>query len=120
MLSSGFVSRPSPTNPQTSRGLWLTLGVLLVVAGFHLWLIARYASDQPFSDQWGAEGHIVFEQWLHHRTTHADYLATHAEHRPVLTCLLTFATFLANRQWDCRVETLAGASQFLEGSKGRA
>ncbi len=89
---------------------WLTLGVMLIVTGSHFWLIKNYASDQPFSDQWGAEGHILFEQWVHDRLPASYFFFSHAEHRPALTRLLAFAEFVLNGQWDCRVQMVVNVA----------
>lgn len=108
----------SAATPARSHRWWLWLGVGLIVAGTRLALISTQASDQPFSDQWGAEGHIVFAQWLHGRMESWNLLATHAEHRPILTRVLTLGLFAANGQWDCRLEMVAGVAVIALGAVG--
>jgi hypothetical protein len=93
------------------RRRWLAaLGLALIVAASHLALVARFGSDQPFHDQWGAEGFMLYRPWLHGVLTPEYFFFPHSEHRPAATRLLAWAEFALNGQWDARVQLLANAA----------
>lgn len=89
----------------------LTLAVVLGVAGARLWLISHYGSDQPFHDQWAAEG--FYRNWFDGNLEWRIFFYPHNEHRPALTRLLAMAGFWVNGQWDCRVQMLVNLGIYL-------
>jgi hypothetical protein len=97
-------------DPGRRRGWLVALGLALIVAASHLALIARFGSDQPFHDQWGAEGFMLYRPWLHGVLTPEYFFFPHSEHRPAATRLLAWAEFALNGQWDARVQLLANAA----------
>ncbi|HUL54581.1 MAG TPA: hypothetical protein VLT83_14355 [Opitutaceae bacterium] len=93
-----------------ARGVvWiLAAGVVLFAVGAKLALIHSYGSDQPFADQWAAEGATLFRADLYGRLGWSNFFLPHGEHHPALTRGLAYALFVANgRQWDNRVEAVA-------------
>jgi len=85
--------------------LWLGLGVVLCAVGAKLALIQRYGTDQPYADQWAAEGMYFLRGPLYYKIDLAQLTSSHAEHRPGLTRLWVRAGILANGgQWDCFAE----------------
>ena len=86
----------------------LGLGVVLFAVGAKLALIHRYGTDQPYADQWAAEGMFLLRGPLYYHVDLSQILATHGEHRPALTRLWVRALVLGNEgQWDCFVELVA-------------
>jgi hypothetical protein len=65
-------------------------------------------TDQPFADQWAAEGMGFLRAPLHDKLMWASFFWPHGEHRPAVTRLLTYFYISNNRgQWDCFVEIVA-------------
>lgn len=88
----------------------MAVGVSFVVAAAHLWLVARHGHDQPFHDQWGAEGFMLYRPWLQGVLTPEYFFFPHSEHRPAAMRLLAWGGFALNGQWDARVQLLANAT----------
>lgn len=83
-------------------------GVLLCVIGTKLGLIHFYGTDQPFADQWAAEGVGFLQAPLHGGLNWSSFFWPHGEHRPAITRLITRALIVSNEgQWDCYVEIVA-------------
>lgn len=94
-----------------SRGRLLGIGVLLFVVGAKLGLIHFYGTDQPFADQWAAEGAYFLQAPFHGGLDWASFLWPHGEHRPAITRLITRGLIVANEgQWDCYVEVVFNLS----------
>ena len=86
----------------------LGFGVLLFAVGAKLALIQLYGTDQPFADQWAAEGMYFLRGPLYYKIDLAQLTSFHGEHRPALTRLWVRGLILANEgQWDCYVELVA-------------
>lgn len=88
--------------------LLLGLGVVLFALGAKLALIHRYGTDQPYADQWAAEGMFLLRNPLNFDLNLAMVTAPHGEHRPGLMRLWVRGLIVANDgQWDCFVELVA-------------
>ena len=86
----------------------LGLGVVLFAVGAKLALVNLYGSDQPYLDQWAAEGMYFLRGPLYYKIDLGQILSLHGEHRPGLTRLWVRGLILANDgQWDCSVELVA-------------
>lgn len=87
---------------------WLIpLGLALFVGGAKLALVHHFASDQPFNDQWSAEGGGVFRWRLGGSFSFTHYFFPQGEHTPALTRITTVGTALLNaEQWDSRATML--------------
>lgn len=85
--------------------------MVLCVAGARLWLIFHYGSDQPFHDQWTAEG--FYRNWFDGNLEWRIFFYPHGEHRPALTRLLAMAEFWLNGQWDARVQMVVNLGIYL-------
>lgn len=96
-------------NLLSSRGTWLLGGgVVLLVTGLRLGLINYFGTDQPFADQWGAEGTTFLQVPLHEPFNWGSFFWPHGEHRPAITRLITRGLILGNGgQWDCYAEIVA-------------
>ncbi len=92
-------------------GWLLTVAVVLCVAGARLWLIFHYSSDQPFHDQWTAEG--FYRNWFDGNLEWRIFFYPHSEHRPALTRLLAMAEFWLNGQWDARLQMVVNLGIYL-------
>ncbi len=94
--------------PLTPAIILLGLGVVLFAVGAKLALIHRYGTDQPYLDQWAAEGWALVRGPLYYHLDWSQYLSLHGEHRPGLSRLWLRGQLLANQgQWDCFVELVA-------------
>lgn len=83
----------------------LGLGMIVLVLGAKLGLIHAFGTDQPFADQWAAEGTAFVQAPLHADLNPASFFWPHGEHRPAITRLITWALIVGNGgQWDCYVE----------------
>lgn len=86
----------------------LGLGAVLLAVGAKLILIQRYGTDQPYADQWAAEGMYFLRGPLYYQIDLTQLTSLHGEHRPALTRLWVRGLILANEgQWDCYVELVA-------------
>src|ERR1019366_5313889 len=86
----------------------LGLGMVLFALGAKLALIHRYGTDQPYADQWAAEGLSLLRNPLYFSMNLALVTAPHGEHRPGLMRLWVRGLIVANDgQWDCFVELVA-------------
>lgn len=82
-----------------------SLGAVLLVIGAKLGLIAGFGSDQPFADQWAAEGAGVIRSSQMGLWQFQHFFAPHGEHTPTIMRIVTAATTMLNAgQWDSRVE----------------
>ena len=89
----------------------LGVGMLLLVLGAKLGLIHFYGTDQPFADQWAAEGVGFLQAPLHGGLNWASFFWPHGEHRPAVTRFITRGLVVANDgQWDCYVEIVFNLS----------
>lgn len=81
------------------------MGVILCAVGAKLALIQFYGTDQPYADQWAAEGMYFLRGPLYYKIDLAQLISLHGEHRPGLMRLWVRAGILANGgQWDCFAE----------------
>lgn len=88
--------------------LLLGLGVVLFAVGAKLALIQRYGTDQPYADQWSAEGMYFLRGPMYYHIDFTQLTAQHGDHRPGLTRLWVRGLILANAgQWDCFLELVA-------------
>jgi hypothetical protein len=92
-----------------SLGIFLLgLGAVLLATGAKLVLIQRYGTDQPYADQWAAEGMYFLRGPLYYKINLTQLTSLHGEHRPALMRLWVRGLILANEgQWDCYVELVA-------------
>jgi hypothetical protein len=92
----------------------IPLGMALFVGGAKLGLIHQWGSDQPFSDQWSAEGGAVFRWRLGGAWQFSHYFFPHGEHTPALTRVIATACALVNAdQWDSRLEMLVSVGAHM-------
>lgn len=90
---------------------FLGWGMALIVLGAKLGLIHYYGTDEPFADQWAAEGVGFLQAPLHGGLNWASFFWPHGEHRPAITRLITRGLILGNAgQWDCYVEIVFNLS----------
>jgi hypothetical protein len=88
--------------------LLLGLGVVLFAVAAKLALVQRYGTDQPYADQWMAEGMYFLRGPLYYSIDLKQLTADHGEHRPALTRLWVRGLIDANAgQWDCFLELVA-------------
>jgi hypothetical protein len=73
---------------------------LLIILGAKLWAIAAYGNSTPFWDQWDAEATGLYPRYLAGTLRISDLLATHNEHRILLTRLFALAVFVGSGRWD--------------------
>lgn len=102
-----WLSRRSP--------LFLTLAVVLAVAGAKLELIHHFGSDVPFGDQWYGEVACTYAPWLKGEFGLMELFSAHNEHRIVFTRLLDLALLELNGQWDPRLQLAVNALLLLAG-----
>lgn len=104
----------SSTTPAIKRwAVLLGLGVVVFVLGVKLGLIHHYGTDQPYLDQWAAEGVGFLQAPLHGGLNWASFFWPHGEHRPAITRLITRGLIVANGgQWDCYVEIVFNLSLY--------
>ena len=103
-----FSSVENRRRPFSSAIFCLGLGVVLFAVGAKLALINRYGTDQPYADQWAAEGMYFVRGPLYYQVDLNQITALHGEHRPGLTRLWLRGLVLGNEgQWDCFVELVA-------------
>jgi hypothetical protein len=82
--------------------------MVLFAVGAKLALVHRYGTDQPYADQWAAEGMYLLRGPLYYQVDLTQITASHGEHRPGLTRLWVLGLIRANAgQWDCFVELVA-------------
>src|SRR6185312_10725320 len=108
------IEQPVAVDFNSSKRRWslgvllLGLGTVLLATGAKLILIQRYGTDQPFADQWAAEGMYFLRGPLYYDINLTQLTSLHGEHRPALTRLWVRGLILANGgQWDCFVELVA-------------
>lgn len=90
-----------------SPRLIIPLGILAFIFGAKLALIHTYASDQPFHDQWNAEGGGVFRWRLRGEWQFEHTFYPQGEHTPALTRIaLTGLAAVNAEQWDSRLAML--------------
>lgn len=112
-IGTTAVTCAPPSRSPRARGLsrWLLLaGFALAIFGAKLWLINLAGSDLPWWDQWDAEAEMTLKPWLEGKLTPSLILHPHNEHRLVLTKLYALGLFVANGQWDARLETVCNAA----------
>ncbi|WP_415910277.1 hypothetical protein [Oleiharenicola sp. Vm1] len=97
-----------------SPAFLIPFGLALLVGGTKLGLIHYWSSDQPFSDQWAAEGGGVFRWRLGGAWEFSHYFFPHGEHTPALTRVIATGCALANsEQWDSRLEMLVSVAAHM-------
>jgi hypothetical protein len=74
-------------------------GVVLLVFGAKIALIAHYASVTPFFDQWDAEAAALYAPYLRGELTLGSFFASHNEHRIVVTRLLALLLLELVGEW---------------------
>ncbi|MEO6874586.1 MAG: hypothetical protein ABI222_07160 [Opitutaceae bacterium] len=88
--------------------LLLGLAVVLFAVSAKLALIKHYGTDQPYADQWAAEGMYLLRNPLYEPMPFGMVIAPHGEHRPALMRLVNRGLIVANEgQWDPYVELVA-------------
>ncbi len=97
-----------------SPALLIPLGLALFVGGAKLGLIHFWSSDQPFSDQWSAEGGAAFRWRLGGAWEFGHYFFPHGEHTPAITRVIATGCSLVNAdQWDSRLEMLVSVGAHM-------
>jgi hypothetical protein len=76
------------------------VGCLLAILGAKIWLIAAYAVEMPYLDQWIGEAQSIYLPYLKGTLTLSDFFALHFEHRIVFTRALALALLILNGSWD--------------------
>ncbi len=101
---------PASSNPRPLP-IWALLGVVLIIVGCKLWLVASFSSPLPFLDQWKGEGKELVQPWLHGQFQPSDTFKPFNEHRILPSRLLVLGLFQANAgQWDAQVQMIAGVA----------
>ena len=100
---------PSPTEWRPRRWL-LALACLLAVFGARVAFVDQFGTDLPTWDQWGAEGESLILPYEQGRLRFIDLFHPHNEHRVVATKLLALGLYVANGQWDARLECVVNAA----------
>lgn len=99
--------------PFSFATIWLGLGVVLFALGAKLALIQLYGTDQPYADQWTAEGLYMVRGPLYYHLDWLQYFSPHGEHRPALSRLWLRGLVFANEgQWDCYAALVANLSLY--------
>jgi hypothetical protein len=99
-----------PEERSDARTRWLVITAsLLVVLGAKIWLIAVYGSATPFWDQWDAEAAALYPRYLAGTLHFPDLLASHNEHRILLTRLVALAVFVGSGRWDPILQMMINA-----------
>ncbi len=89
---------------------WLLVcGLLLTIVGGKLAVIDRFGSDVPQADQWFAEADYLLLPFEQGQLTAAALVRPNNEHRILFTRLLALGLFVANDQWDARLECAVNA-----------
>jgi hypothetical protein len=83
--------------------VWLFFGAVL---GVRLAILARYAVDIPFMDQWDNPLLVVFVPYFDGSLGLSHFLASHLEHRVVMTKLFDLAMLKAEGVWSTWPELL--------------
>lgn len=84
-----------------SAAFWLGCGIVLFAVGAKLALIDRYGTDQPYADQWAAEGMYMLRGPLYYDVDFQQMISTHSEHRPALSRYWLRGLIAVNGgQWD--------------------
>jgi len=112
-------------NPGLWQVLFLTIALILVVLGFRLMLIEKWAVDLPYWDQWEGELRNLILPYLDGTLEWHHFFSAHNEHRILWSRLITLALFIENSQWDnllevtfnCFLQCLGSAALFLAGRK---
>jgi len=79
------------------------------VVGARWALYYRYGTDLPETDQWDAEGLVIFFPVSIGQFHFSGFYWPHNEHRVALTRLLAYALTYSNGQWDQRLEAVVNA-----------
>jgi hypothetical protein len=74
----------------------LAAGIALLAVGATLALIHYDGSDQPFADQWAAEGATLFRARLYGLLGWSNFFQPHGEHHPALMRGLAYGLFMLN------------------------
>lgn len=85
------------------------LSLFLVGLGVKFWLIQSSGSPFPYWDEWEGEAIDVFIPWVQHQFSLLKLFQAHNEHRIVFTKICELGLFLANGQWDSRLEMVFNA-----------
>ncbi|MDB6065542.1 MAG: hypothetical protein JWR26_1750 [Pedosphaera sp.] len=85
------------------------LSLFLVGLGVKFWLIQSSGSPFPYWDEWEGEAIDVFIPWVQHQFSFMKLFQAHNEHRIVFTKVCELGLFLANGQWDSRLEMVFNA-----------
>lgn len=90
----------------------IAAGLFLATWGARLFVIDRYGSDVPQTDQWYAEGERVLLPYQQGELRPSVFLEPHNEHRIACTRALLLSLFILNGQWDARLECVVNAAIF--------
>ncbi len=85
-------------------------GAFLLIFAVKLWLIGRFGSAVPFWDEWDGEAAAVYIPWMDGTFSLHDLLATHNEHRIVVTRLFSLLVFLLGGRWDVIIMMVVNAA----------
>jgi hypothetical protein len=115
MSSCGAVAGAAPSDEASvsASGLnvrrWLFLIVIVgAVVLFRAMLVASYATEMPFADQWDAEIDRLYRPLVEGNLRWPDLFSPHNEHRILFTRLLGLSVFGLNEfQFDNVVESFA-------------
>ena len=79
----------------------------LVVIGAKCWMISRYGSPTPFSDQWDAEGAFLYPKYFDGTLSFFDLISPHNEHRILVTRLWSLLLLELEGYWDPILQMVA-------------
>jgi hypothetical protein len=87
----------------------LAFCLFCLVVGARWALYYRYGTDLPETDQWDAEGLVIFFPVSIGQFHFSGFYWPHNEHRVALTRLLAYGLTYSNGQWDQRLEAAVNA-----------
>jgi hypothetical protein len=90
--------------------LTFVIGVLFIILGAKLFLIARYGSQIPFWDQWDGESSALYKPYFEGNLHFLSLFDVHNEHRMLFSRILCLGLLLLEGRWDPMLQMIAGAA----------
>jgi len=104
-----MASAESPPSPRRFHVWLLAIACFVAIVGARTAYVHHFGSDLPTWDQWDSESERLLLRYEQGRLRIIDLFEPHNEHRIVATKLLALGLYLANGQWDARLECTANA-----------
>jgi hypothetical protein len=109
-IAAAATANPAPVRPRLVDRLGVTALVFLLVLATRLYLIHRFATDLPYSDQWDSEIWDGLRPFANGAIDWPTLFAAHNEHRIALVRLVALPQFALNEhQWDNLVQVTCNA-----------